>query len=1221
MSSFEASKPVLPTSRGGPNGKRPPLTHRCSDPEFSDSELDDAVDMGETAMWANLNEAIYTDKNLEVFRPTQEESSLPIYCSKGWFPFSADTLFNTLLDIRYRELWDHNVDEVYVVEHQHESDVMYCAFKLPWPLANRDYVYRRRVKFYPLQNAFVILYQAAHHIDVPVSSTRTRVETCRLRLCIRNLASSHESCDFYLEYEDDTNFSLPNYLINLLLRTMLPSFMTKLHKACSGYAAFFHSIKNNENESMPSQVIRERAETPTLVIESIDPSDKKNVIRASATEERKPVRMQKQSRNSFFSRRTTSTNSTQSVNGIENLSRLSDDYGDMRRSEVSTDQSSRSTLIRHSINFNDGYLHHSSSAYNLESQFTNTPSEVSRVSSIDSAQTAPLDKDETLLPLDDDFSMKFRKQKIGLHLEMDLYSNKIIVAYCEKHSEAAGSGNRIEIGYLVTSVNGISVTDWNSTNVFSEIQRAKRPLTLGFSSPDREALLGYHHYHEPQNIVRCFITRANNILSLLRPFDKDEGRSAMLYRDFVASAAKSIFDSSHSEILSSEQTTLTSRSSTSLSHVDTERVLVPAGYLVYKINDLHVRNVPFTEIALLLERSRDQCIVTFKAAMLIVGNKQRSLKGRHHLSRRFPGIFRKKRRTSDTNIVAIKSLTTPTDNTSDTQNDQTKLETCELTDYSSVTVTVDNVDWVWQQVLKLKTTERVFSAGLLIDRLEAFLADTNNDTIVVARMKQTMDEKQKLVDYIQERRERGVKALEEFNNTKKDNDWQFGQTMLGVTTSWKPDEDGSVWIKLEGLVDGVDIFHTISVIREVDLYSVWIPFCSQSLLLQEMGHVELAAYLAISSPFLQRDAIIRAFGINAVYEHRCLLLLGGSVDVSTITTSVSIPTLQGWSAGRMEIKGFRALIEPLTRTQARTCIIANLDPKCAIPKAMLNFGIKKMAGILLYLIRKEAEKIELDLKSSKASAGNEHLCRITNDPSGFYTWLRPIVDKFFLDQVEKKSLDSTSLTLDATLEWTTDSDEPSVKDTRRKSTKSISPRPTKRRSTRISPLQRDGIRVSLPKKRSIESPLLINSHWSDYLYKIIIWPYVLVFLFATISTDLSVLSAYGLKLIFTCSCTFLAVPGAFSPTIRNRKRKHYEFQPLCRQYVVLAAIFDVLTSYGIRIWVHWIQCYVGAMLYGTSTFKRSTSEIYESEHFMMILCCFIYASAIVGMQIHVAVHM
>ncbi|EGZ25752.1 hypothetical protein PHYSODRAFT_479879 [Phytophthora sojae] len=1265
MSSFEAAKPARSGSRVAALGKRPSLLHRSSDPEFSDAELDDAVDMGENAVWANLEEPIYAEKDVEIFRPTQKESSLPMYYAKGWLPFAADTLFDALMDARYRKSWDSNVHQVHVVEHQHVSDVMYFALNLPWPLANRDYVYRRRVKFYPKQNAFVVLCQAAHHADVPTNGVRVRVETSTLRLCIRSMSSSNDSCDFHLEYEDDTNFSIPNYVVNLLLHTMMPSFMTELRKACAGYAEYIKTLDDNGVQCIPSQVTRHRsavlAAATASVAGSVSSMGSKGAIGASVTEERKPVRASPRPGSSLFFRSKRPKRKPGLVGReTDEHSSMSEDWEveDAPRSEPPTTQSLRPSIIHRSLSteVSASYgdlgprLNHSSSAGNMEMRSVMAPSsasEFSRASSVVSAQAALHTVDGPLTPLDDDFTIQFRKQKVGLHLETDVFSNKVLVAFCEKDSEVAACGERIEPGFLVTSVDGVSVSDFKFTDILSEIQRAPRPLTLGFTHPDREASLQYRRFKEPQNVLRCLVSRdENDLLAALRPLDEEAAVSAVLKCDFVAPAAtpsKGKLKATNSspglvESPSSEHSTPVLHPSLSSPEPGAARVLVPAGYLVYEINDSYVLDVPYAEIAHLLRRSGDACVVTFKAAMAVVGgSKRKSLKSRHKIVRRFSGVFRKKRRASDASATASISSTSSREwasgrgqrraGSSDSevvQTTDTNSDAYGLTDYSSVTVTAENLDWVWQQVQLLKATERIFSAALLIDRLEAFLTDTGSANKIIAaaktRVLRAMHDERELIDHIKERRDQGVKALKEFSDKEGDDEWQFGQTMLGVTTSWKPDADGSVWIKLEGLVDGVYIFNTISVIREVDLYSVWTPFCSQSLLLQDMGHVELAAYLAISSPFLQRDAIIRAFGINAVYENRCLLLLGGSVDVSTVTSRVPVPTLQGWNAGRMEIKGFRALIEPLTRTQARTCIVANIDPKCAIPKAMLNFGIKKMAGILLYLIRKEAEKIEHD---HKKNAANEHLRRINSDPSGFYTWLRPIVDKYFLDQRNGDLPEPLSLTADSPVEWSTDADSPRA--SRSRNTRTGSPRLAKRRSsTRIAAFQRHALTAS-----SVDSmetvaetpPSSSKRDWSDYLHDFTIWPYLLLFIFAKASAGLPLLYACALKFVFTCTCTWLAVPGAFPRSTRQWKRARNELEPLRRQCVVLAAICDVLSSWALRIWVRWIECYLGALMYGSTAtalcLARSPTEVRESEQLSMMVVCFLYASAVVGVQIAV----
>lgn len=62
----------------------------------------------------------------------------------------------------------------------------------------------------------------------------------------------------------------------------------------------------------------------------------------------------------------------------------------------------------------------------------------------------------------------------------------------------------------------------------------------------------------------------------------------------------------------------------------------------------------------------------------------------------------------------------------------------------------------------------------------------------------------------------------------------------------------------------------------------------------------------------------------------------------------------------MLVRGFRAEITILdpTRTEVRT--IATIDPRAALPQALLNFILKQIAGLALYMLGVQAKKIPLD---------------------------------------------------------------------------------------------------------------------------------------------------------------------------------------------------------------------------------------------------------------------
>lgn len=1140
----------------------------------------DAADLGEHAIWATLKDPIYRDDELEIFRPELQESTLPVYYAKGRLPCEADTLFNALFDARYRQSWDARVTKLQVVERMPETEVMYAACSLPWPFSNRDYVFLRRTHYFARQQAFVVIFQSMHHASAPECNGLVRVETCSLRLCIRT--TGLQRCDFHVEYEDDTNFSIPNYLVNWLLSFSMPTFMQELRKACANYADYAKTLDDNDVQGIPSQVVRRRGAKP-----------QQQSLPVQVAANKDPLSRLKQHRRSISFDQAMPAKSA--------------------GSDVASDASVNSVPERRTRKLLS------------RRRLKKATSELFRKSSSVSIDSAANDAS------DDDFTIVFHKQKIGLHLETELFSNKVLVALCEKESEAAKSSVHIEPGMLVTSVNGVNVANMSFSQVLGEMKKSSRPLTLGFRHADEQSSKMYRRFKQPTNFIKCVVTRNDHdLVRSLRPLHEDTSVSAVLKLEFRAPA----YTKQNMRTSSSRTASSSSRTSSIVAWTDT--VTIPEGFVVYEIDDCYVMDVPFVEIVHFLRKNNQPRAVTFKAAVAVNGVQDHNAERRSTLSKRLSEAFKwrsfslddfgaptenddaraSKSRQAQVVQPAIKaqrivskspySASKDAATSSDTNwHSQSNPGSC-LSDYSDVVITNENIQWAWQHVHLLKADERIFSAALLVEKLEMYLMKPDHvESSVTKTVLNEMSQQRELLNNLKERNRSGLHALQDFQQ-EDDGDWQFGQLYFGVTTHWKPGNDGTIWLKLDGIVDGVDIFNTVAVVRETDMYSVWAPFCSQSLLLQQIGRVELVGYMCFSFPLLQRDVVIKAFGINACYESRCVLLLGASADERKLPASVQVPKLKGWNADRMDLRGFRALIEPISSNKTRICIVSNFDPKCAVPKSMLNLGIKKLAGILLFLIRKEAEKIE---KAKQDGTENEHLQRIESDPSQFYSWLRPLIAQWLSD------LESDNLPPRLDIQKLTKSTVAATPTA--KGCRSDPPlQPISSRTTAFHhqlPPQSDNINAIAPK---------VRRRITDYLYDFGIWPCVLLGVFTRMITpEVPFLVVCGFKLVFTCACTWFGVPGAFSWRTRQIKRAQKELNPLRRRCVVLAALLDVLNSYALRIWANWLICYT-MVLHWTGgddrvdlCFERSPLEVRESENFWLLVSCFVLASMVVGVQI------
>ena len=177
-------------------------------------------------------------------------------------------------------------------------------------------------------------------------------------------------------------------------------------------------------------------------------------------------------------------------------------------------------------------------------------------------------------------------------------------------------------------------------------------------------------------------------------------------------------------------------------------------------------------------------------------------------------------------------------------------------------------------------------------------------------------------------------------------DWTLAQTIFGVTTYYRRENDNSLSIKLEGELKGIPLFEQIAVLREIDLHCHWAPFVTSSLTLCHLGKLDTVGWIMLGLPNfgIARDACFRAVGCDCVAEDGSVMIVGrgvednvtGAPDVDAISNFLSddpvlkkldippVPTRMG--SGRMTMKRFEAKIKVLAPDHCHTYIIANVDP-------------------------------------------------------------------------------------------------------------------------------------------------------------------------------------------------------------------------------------------------------------------------------------------------------
>ena len=89
-----------------------------------------------------------------------------------------------------------------------------------------------------------------------------------------------------------------------------------------------------------------------------------------------------------------------------------------------------------------------------------------------------------------------------------------------------------------------------------------------------------------------------------------------------------------------------------------------------------------------------------------------------------------------------------------------------------------------------------------------------------------------------ERAEKIQHALE-FVDTSEN--WILGADMFGILTYYRKCEDdpNSIIVKIHGTMDNLPLFEQLAVMHEIDLFQEWVPFCTESRLIDKAGQAEV----------------------------------------------------------------------------------------------------------------------------------------------------------------------------------------------------------------------------------------------------------------------------------------------------------------------------------------------------------------------------------------------
>mmetsp|Transcript_8235 Transcript_8235/g.8399 ORF Transcript_8235/g.8399 Transcript_8235/m.8399 type:complete len:841 (+) Transcript_8235:183-2705(+) len=291
-----------------------------------------------------------------------------------------------------------------------------------------------------------------------------------------------------------------------------------------------------------------------------------------------------------------------------------------------------------------------------------------------------------------------------------------------------------------------------------------------------------------------------------------------------------------------------------------------------------------------------------------------------------------------------------------------------------------NPDQALDKILNLIEDSRLLAAEALYVSLMSYVSTLTSDSAENVAINERLSSHGEIIELMLERVVRVKDALETSAHVDEDSGWIHGVTLFGVTTHYKVQEDNSLLLRLQGSREDLPLFEQLAVVHEVDLYPTWVPFCNYGKMLTKITHSDLIAHFSISMLMFSREAAVRFYGVDCLFEEGTVVLLGHSLDTWEDPPIPWKPS--GIMHDKMIFKQFKAMIKLESPVSAKIVVIASLDPRAPIPHVFRNFILQKLAGVIVYTMQTQAEKILEDHNC-------EHSQRMLRNKEFYAEWLLP----------------------------------------------------------------------------------------------------------------------------------------------------------------------------------------------------------------------------------------
>ncbi|GAB1220300.1 hypothetical protein ENUP19_0050G0083 [Entamoeba nuttalli] len=169
-----------------------------------------------------------------LFRDAANENVLQIKLkSMALHDIPIDVLHDVIQDPQFRTEWDGSMKEQHLVEQIDENtEIGYYSVKMPFTVANRDWVNMRSWWFNEDKSLYIIMNHSVEHDKAPVDKNFVRAQSLKTGYIIEKTPEGTKLSFFSW---NSWNGWIPTWVVNKATKSMIGQVIVDLKKACTKY--------------------------------------------------------------------------------------------------------------------------------------------------------------------------------------------------------------------------------------------------------------------------------------------------------------------------------------------------------------------------------------------------------------------------------------------------------------------------------------------------------------------------------------------------------------------------------------------------------------------------------------------------------------------------------------------------------------------------------------------------------------------------------------------------------------------------------------------------------------------------------------------------------------------------------------------------------------------------------------------------------------------------